>query len=225
MSTIISKRENFIFLHIAKAAGTSVTSVLEPYADRPILNSKLVRNTVHIAGHWLGVNLMQYTGQYILPLHASASVLEKRCPDLVFDSFFKFAFVRNPWDRMVSLYFFSKMKRKRYTHPKKYNESIDLGFADFIEKICVDACGLSQADCLFKDADGNPNMDFIGKVENMERDMCVVLKRIGLPNVLSPHLNASKHAHYTTFYNEYTRSLVEQSCARDIELFGYRFGI
>lgn len=223
MATIVSFRKKFVFIHITKAAGTSVTNLLKQYSDPPILSSKLVRNGVHIIGHHLGVDLMQYTGRFILPLHSTATMLLSRYPNLNFHDFYRFAIVRNPWDRLVSLYSFSRLPRKRYTHPLQYEQGCQLSFSEFAEQVCKNS-PMNQVDYLFQDPVGNLEMDYIAKTERLDSDIKIILNTIGLPNAEVQHLNSTNHHHYISYYNDETQKLVASAFARDIELLNYEFG-
>jgi hypothetical protein len=132
MSTLVSRKKRFVFIHLPKTAGTSVTSILEPYAFPPVLSSKTVRNGVHILGHWLHADFTKYTGKWILPLHANASLLEKRFPETDFNSYYRFKIVRSPWALLVSLYEFDKRLRRKFINPRRYYQQATISFGQYI---------------------------------------------------------------------------------------------
>jgi hypothetical protein len=137
----------------------------------------------------------------------------------------KFAFVRNPWDRAVSLFAF--LKRRGL---------LDEGetFADFARRLQErrhDPVGLYTARRLswcnpqvefLRGFDGQPAADFIGRFESLGEDLAVVARKLGLAIGLM-HLNAERHEHYREMYDDTTRALVGEAYAEDIETFGYKF--
>lgn len=75
---------------------------------------------------------------------------------------------------------------------------------------------------------GELAVDKVGKYENLEADWREILSQIGLPvKDLSERLNTwqrSSSEPYLQYYNEYTRKVVADLYAREINLFGYQFG-
>jgi hypothetical protein len=166
---------------------------------------------------------MRYTGRYILPLHASAKVLQQRLPGVDFNDYYRFAVVRNPWDRVVSMYMFHQSPRKRITDPKRFRENAASSFNDYVEALCSDG-PKNQTDFLFCRNDGALDMDYIAKVENLAADMTNILDALGLPHAEISRTNTTKHSHYTQYYDNYTRALIARAFSRDIELLKYEFG-
>ena len=125
------------------------------------------------------------------------------------NSYFKFTFVRNPWDRIVSIYHHRKQNRKIINQKfQKWIYSID-------EFPTINQIWWIKHD-------GKIDMDFIGKFENLEIDFKKVCRKIKAKFNL-PHTNASKHIHYSSYYDLDSKKFVAKVCEEEIELFKYKF--
>lgn len=210
----VFKNYKCIFVHIPKCAGTSIYKTLIPDFNPP----HDINQTEY--GGWDSKNK-------IWKQHAMASqIIEFYCPD--FNDYFSFAFVRNPWDRSVSDYFwmkkalnvedsfknFLKLSNKFNTPRLSYPHLNGSGRGDHL---------LAQSDFIF-DSNGNQIVNYIGKFENLQEDFNTICDKIGIPQQQLPHINKSKNKHYTEYYDDETRKIVAEKYAKDIEYFGYKFG-
>ena len=141
-----------------------------------------------------------------------------------YEQYFKFAFVRNPWDRIVSCW----KNKSNPVHSQEYPhscfvEATNKTFNEFIDLLQGDAFGedrhISPQVFFFP-----PDLDFIGKFENLQEDFNIVCGKIGIPRHQLPHINKTEHKHYTEYYDDETRQIVAEKYAKDIEYFGYEFG-
>jgi chondroitin 4-sulfotransferase 11 len=159
-------------------------------------------------------------------------------------NYFKFGFVRNPWDRLVSCYG-EKVYRPNSSDPKEKcslksprgEESVFymcMPFEEFVERVYqipdeeADAHFRSQSATFYGDEAGNILLaDFIGRFENLDRDFENVKSRIGLDekSILRHELKTRTRGgqEYQSFYNPRTRELVAQRYESDIRLFNYQF--
>ena len=144
------------------------------------------------------------------------------------NEYFKFAFVRNPWDRLVSWYNMFKTKSSTGNF-RPYMMKDTKNFSDFLNKqnIIIDgsekkSITFNQLDYL-SDKDGNVVMDYIGRFENLKYDLNEIAKKIGVNELSIPHVNKTNHGHYREYYNDEDREKVAQMYKRDIEYFGYKF--
>ena len=92
---IISRKHKFIFVHIPKVGGTSIKKCLLPFYDRKKELEKIPKGL--------------RSSNVIARKHAYASVLLQALGKNIWRSYFKFAFVRNPWDWVVSIYHFIRI--------------------------------------------------------------------------------------------------------------------
>ncbi len=126
-----------------------------------------------------------------------------------FETYFKFGFVRNPWDRVVSLYERTEALQLR----EKMNSSAT----------CVHSSPHRYQLDWFVDANGNVLADFIGKFERLDEDWAFVAKKLGVSENL-PHQRPNPRArHYTEYYTSRTRGIISNKFKVDIERFGYEF--
>lgn len=137
-----------------------------------------------------------------------------------FYGYFKFGFVRNPWDRAVSLY-----ERKQGMQLKS-----KMSFEEFIEWMKFSSCTCIhpmphryQLDW-FVNPHGEVMVDFIGRFENLQNDWAKVASKLGANRELSRvNVNPDSRQHYTEYYTDKTRKIVLERFAVDIEYFGYEF--
>ena len=150
-----------------------------------------------------------------------------------YDSYFKFAFVRNPWSRVVSCWK-NKIVDRHLAPPDgvvrwrglpdaqlQQLESFS-GFVSYVESLSIDTCDIhlrSQSKLI----DLN-HIDFLGRYENMEQDMEEVFVSLGLPARALPKINQSTGGE--TYRDHYDADLIERVARiyrRDIQIFGYTF--
>lgn len=147
------------------------------------------------------------------------------------DAAYKFAVVRNPWDKMVSHYKHNiKTKPKTMRHSGESNTEF-ISFSDWLECTLGDVKNkkfynrpqhfLQQVDWL-KDNDGKVSMDMILRFESLSVDFQHVAIELGLSKDL-PHLNSTERTNYQKFYNVHSQQLVGQYFHEDIVHFGYKF--
>jgi hypothetical protein len=191
---MICDKYRSIFVHINKTGGTSIEKVFEPKADQEDVPFK----------------------------HRSAAFYKERFPDR-FRDYFKFSFVRNPWDWLVS----------RYHWSRDHQRLIDYSFREFLHRLkngirlsaaapWIERALASQLDRLT--IDGDVAVDFVGHFERLQRDFDSICSMLQIQAVTLPHVFKTEHAFYTEYYDGETKGIVEQLYAADIAAFGYRFG-
>jgi len=210
---LISFDRRFLFIHVDKAAGASIQAALRKYApqeNRDVLRRRLV---------WLGA-LNRLAGLYRriqFSEHVNASTMRGCLPPEMYRSMFKFAFVRNPWDRLVSRYSYLLRVQE---HPRHRHVAQLAGFAEYLEWEIHR--GKMHQYKYVTGHDGKLIVDFIGKFENLHADFARVCAHLEIEAELSK-LNASLHRDYRQYYTPETRDRVAREFFRDVELFGYEF--
>ena len=207
-----TEKKPFIFVHIPKTGGTSVEEALchevfgtgleclsDEVADKHILPS-----LGETKQHWKYRDYVKKFGQSLVEDH------------------FSFAFVRNPWDLVVSeISYFRKHELKAF-HPTNWDIAI--------HQICEADIGIwghdfkPQVSYLCND-EGQEKVDFIGRFDRLSQDYERVCELLGFQNNSLPFLNKSRggKSHYSEFFSKQTRRLVEQRFASDIARFGFEF--
>jgi hypothetical protein len=206
---LISDSRQFVFVHLQKNAGTSMVAVLQPHAIAG------PRSTWYSLLRALG--LPRDYRRYKFREHAPLREAQARMPAERFASYFKFGFVRNPWDRLVSDYagLLQNPSHRRHRRARRLAD-----FAAFIEWEAQRGKRV-QLDLLC-DRDGRMAADFVGRFENVEADFAEVCGRLGIAAEL-PHRNRSNRGDYREWYDDRTREMVRQYWRADIETFGYEF--
>jgi hypothetical protein len=200
---MISHKHRFIFIHIPKTAGTSIEEALRDESCQ-LLPGEWDHGRVHHTP--LNHLTLQEVADYGMLTPAQLK------------SYFKFCFVRNPWDRLVSEIFCPWMSPwfKELPVDQRIRRACELatttnGIGNHLRL---------QQD--FVDADGLP-MDFVGRFEHLDEDFDQLCRLLGIEAAL-PHRNRSAHRPYQEYYDEQTQALAAATYRRDIEAFQYQFG-
>jgi hypothetical protein len=164
----------------------------------------------------LGIPFMEhYAAREII-----SSVGEKR-----WESAFKFAFVRNPFSKVVSHYNYRIKNNK--TNLKTYN----LSFKEWVKRTYgydkdyfyydKPKMFMPQVEWL-KDNNNQLDIDFIGRFERMHIDFNIVCSMLGVYKDL-PHLKTFVKHDYRSYYDTETIDIIYDWFYEDFETFRYRF--
>ena len=204
-----------IFVHIPKTGGTSIESVLGMTRRINLFSTKPIP----------GLPVADRT-----PQHFTWRELLSCLPPGFPDAAFKFAFVRNPWDRFVSEFLWRRRLRDSRLRYGSYLTDLDsfVRLLDLPPARRKSAAGLdghleTQTSFLV-DETGALSMDFIGRFECFDVDVREVLRRIGVPATNVPHLaRGARDGTYRSWFSAYSRGAVESFYRDDVRMFGYRF--
>ncbi len=198
--TIISRKDipqPFIFIHIPKTGGSSIEHILQ--------SSGSVEKTYSHKGI-----------RYIL------QILKQHKDDI--KNYCVFTFVRNPWEKILSSFYFLKTYRK-----KVYDDKYD--FTNYIKNvICVKKSRnidkIHQIRFLTHNnqENGNVIVPNIYRFENLQQDWKIIQNKLSLITKMNlSHKFKTLHKHYSTYYTEKTKNLISERFKKDIELFSYTF--
>ncbi len=144
---------------------------------------------------------------------------------------FKFVFVRNPWDRLLSTWKdkvetqwtkWSRQEPKEYHKWRigRFEKYKNKDFNFFVKDVIPSEDRHTELQINLFHTDVN----FIGRFENFKKDFNTLCEKIGIPHQQLPHKNKTEHKHYTEYYDDETKSIVAEKYAKDIEYLNYKFG-
>lgn len=207
---IHNQTPRYIFVAVPKTGTTTIQNFIKDNHVLPHLTQKACK--------WL-------TRDY----HCSISEILTKYPVDDSDKYFKFAFHRNPWDRMVSFY-------HDYT-----TDNLHLSWSsDMLEYKNFETFVINFEDSQWRNhknfkptveythENGKQIVDKIGIYENFSNDIKYCLNKIGLSYEKFLHTKklrrAPREKNYKKYYtNEKMIQAVADSFAEDIKLFGDKF--
>jgi hypothetical protein len=176
-----------------------------------------------------GTSLRESLG---IPLggHATLIDYQKRLPPEDFERAFKFTFVRNPWDRLVSGFFFLKNRDLKGNHTwAKKNLATTDDFDTFVRRWVTPENVWSfshfRPQYYYVSLEHKmPAVDFVGYYENITADFPLLCEKLKIQGALQEeNRNPIRKRDYVDYYTDETRRIVAEVYAKDIELFGYAF--
>ena len=222
---ILSHRHRFIYIKTFKTASTSIEAALLPICgpddiitppwpqaqnfriDHPLLPKRPLMKRLFSGPPKLTDPSVGYYH------HMPAWRVRSYVGEDIWNSYFKFSFERNPWDRQVSQYLYWRQKKadRRPVSFEKFMEDRERAYVGNFDLY-------SQNDAII--------LDVMGRYETLASDLDEIIQRLLLENTAPlPHLNASgkRSDHYREFYDSRTEAIVADWYSREIAYFGYRF--
>ncbi len=216
---IISHKYKFIFLRTEKTAGTSLTAALEAMVDPGDVVADMSRpgwakfSPVHHGA--LKRKLPQLFGLHV---HATAAQAKAVIGAAKFNSYFKFAVERNPWDRQASLYFQRKNKRGQDGDADFDRDMKSLLFRS-TEYVRLNNWSIYTIN-------NDIVADEIIRYENLDAGLQKILAHIGLMGALNmPSLRSGfrDDEDYRRHYSDATRAMVARWYRKEIDALGFAF--
>ena len=222
---LISNSHKFIFPKAAKVAGTSVQNFFEPFCKGPddFIGSK--------GRCFPDSQIMSHGDMRARKINRLLKLSGRSC----WNDYYTFGCIRNPWDRVVSLYHFIKKQAKKFheiTDEQKQYKSYptllhryQLSFLPF-DKF-VEESPYPQVFYQFYHIEKLRYNYFI-RFENLKQDVIKVCNDLNLPCDITQlqHINRSKDrtADYTEYFNNKTKNIIAERYKQDIEYFKYEYG-
>ena len=180
--SVINNTYGFIFVHVPRSAGTSVTETLSGltnYCD------------LEIGGTHFGEKIQDaYRTRFGLGKHSTAAEIRNVVGSVTWSRYFTFAFVRNPFTRTLSIFNFL---RQWESSDSEFNKQIR-AFPDFDSYVLSDIWDQSHGpDQIFRpqtfwvslmETEPQPLTNFVGKLETLQADLAQIGSMLGLPEHL-----------------------------------------
>ena len=206
---IVSHLHRFVFAAIPKTGTHSVRQALRPHMSE--LDLEQVGLFVNKRFPFAELAAIKHG-------HITLEQIGPFIGEEAFASYFKFAFVRNPFDRFVSYCAFMTRADGAFLKAPQ-NVMRYLLFQAPPEQHILFQPQLS----FVTDADGKLLADEIGRVEDMQGSFDAICARIGIPSATLEQVNSSRRGAYRDYYDQDLIDGVAERYRRDLELFGYEF--
>lgn len=208
---MVDPKGRFVFVHVPKTGGQSVSSALRKAALSP--GEQVVQRVLrHLGRAWK----YDHYGLRRGGGHGTAREIREAIGAESYSAAYSFAFVRNPWDWAVSLHAFEQQSEKRAHH----DLARDADLATFLGRLRE--LGVRTQSAYLTDADGTIMVDRVGRFERLSEDFAEICDRLGFRVDLG-HRNRSPRADYRDAHSAASRALVGEMYAEDIDRFGYTF--
>ena len=208
---MISHKYKCIFIAIPKTASSSICNALIDKENNPGCQPDLID-----------------TEEFSWGSHRHHTLEDVYDPKLISATYFKFAFVRNPWDRVLSAYM--RNHGRVQTLHKNFSTYILNGMTQYGNDKEDQPHGNQIIDSFYGDQlsriqiNGKVGLDFVGRYENLEEDFLHIAELLQLDDKKLPHLKKTAHEHYPQYYTSETQEIIGKKFKKEIEYFGYKFG-
>lgn len=203
----INPEHKVLFIHIPKTAGSSIEIFFQMQREERYYCSR----PRHL------IDTVKYA-----PQHFTGRIMKERFPH--FDSYFKFCFVRNPYDRVLSEYYFMHRRKgiEFFNDPTNFKRWVFSYLNKEGKKFMNCYCHKIEQYRFVYDEDGNQIIDFIGKFENLQEDFTKLLDIIGYTGektlVKSQTAKFKKNENLLTYP---VRERIREVYYEDFKLFNY----
>lgn len=206
---IISHQHRFVFAAVPKTGTHSI---------RQALREHMSADDIEQVGLFVNKRFPYEALAAIRHGHLSLEQVRPYLGEDLFAGYFKFAFVRNPFDRFISYCAFMTRERGTFLQAPKTVMHHFL-FVEPPEQHIL----FQPQHTVLADSTGSLLTDMVGRVEEMQASYDAICARIGIPSRALEQVNSSKRGDYRQYYDDESRDAVARRYARDLELFGYEF--
>ncbi len=214
---IISHGRKYIFVHIPKTGGTSLSLALESKAMKDDI---LIGDTPKAKKRRSRLKDIKASGR--LWKHARLTDIYGLVDQAQIEQYFVFTIVRNPWDRVVSYYHW--LQGQSFDHPA-VRIAQSMPFTGFLQDGFIQRSLQNDAAPRYvMDKDGVEQCDLYLRLERLHEDVQKLEVALGLKLGELPHDNKSQRdKEYSKYYDDTGREIIGTAFESDINKFGYEF--
>ena len=150
--------------------------------------------------------------------HITAREIQPHLDAGVWNSYFKFGFVRNPFDRFISTCFYLNRGSPNFANYAVSFMKQRLPVERFRKLVLMRPQSVQLVN-----GDGEIAMDYVGRYENLQHSYDTICEKIGIPTTALGLKNISKHAAFTDYYDDALKQMVAEYFADDLRIFAYDF--
>lgn len=217
---ILSKSGQFLFVHNPRTGGTTIERLLAKVGARRVTS---LRDEFGI--------------EKSLSVHAPIRDLQEQLDPGSFAAIHKFAFVRNPWDRLVSIF--------KFQHRDRIKASIELSTKGDVQELVAQE---QQEVRLFREwlfaehpelefggrpitrvpqtwwlsDDNGIVVDHIGKFENLKNELFELRNKLAVAESFNPINKSEKRFPWWNYFDQESFQWVAEHFSSDIENFEYQ---
>lgn len=215
---IISHEYEFIFVHVPRTAGTSIS--------RTLCDALRVRDWEAFIGEPTHTEEASERAGPVpdrdVRKHATAKTLRRYVGEDLWSTYWTFSLVRNPWERSLSMYLKRRKEAPAFLRAMWPRTPLAYEIALRIKYQWLDRESTQQFDYL-SDGDGNVLVDYVGRYETLADDFSFICDEIGLEAETNVHHDPTGHGDYRRYFTDTSRQIVREKKSTDIETFGYQF--
>ena len=204
---IVSHKHRFIFFAVPKTGTHAIREALRPH-----LGAEDWEQQVLFGRQSLPIPEIAKLGHG----HISVQQIKPYIDAAQWASYFKFGFVRNPFDRFVSICFFLQRDNPDFARSARRFMKQAIERERFRQRVLV----LPQYR-LLTDADERISLNFVGRYESIQDSYDRICGQLGIPSTDLPRKNPSKHKPWREYYDDELAARVGEFYAGDLRAFDY----
>ena len=236
---IISFKYKFIFIKTYKTAGSSIENYLHPFLNnKDILAQTEDYKGINCRGDFDTREVEDYIPKKLIEKYHRHKIyfnphmpiwlvrerlkpLSKKLNYDIFENFYKFSVIRNPFDTIVSHYYWVNSTKNIQSKPITFNKILEE-----LENNVYPNYGLLNLNKLMDKNFEKIICNKIIKYENLNKDLSFVFNKLGIPfdgelKIYKKKTNIKKN--YRDFFDNKSKKLIMEMFSKDIELFNYDF--